>query len=121
MKFLPESFNNLRCEFGIERIHLARLTRRKVDDQERNHRDEEEGDHFLDDASADKRKHKKYLKCTKVPKIGKHKNRIQKTVDRIQNQENGVLESWIDGVWALNQYSSTPMLHYSKLLNTTDK
>ena len=34
-----------------------------------------------------------------------------------KNLKNGVLEEWSDGVLGLNHYSSTPMLHYSKVLS----
>jgi len=45
-------------------------------------------------------------KCLKCPKCLK-----------LKNINAGVLEKWSDGVLGLNHYSSTPMLHYSKLLS----
>jgi hypothetical protein len=35
----------------------------------------------------------------------------------LKNIETGVLEKWRDVVLGLNHYSSTPRLHYSKLLS----
>jgi hypothetical protein len=52
MEFLPESFHHLRSELGIQGVHLARLTRRQVDDEEGNHRNEKQCDDFLYNASS---------------------------------------------------------------------
>jgi hypothetical protein len=60
-----ETFYDLRSESGIERVYLARLAGRKVDDEKGHNGDEEEGYDFLDDTSANERKHKKCLKCLK--------------------------------------------------------
>ena len=54
MKFFSKSFNDLRGELGIKRVHLARLPRREVNDQEGDHRDEDEGNDFLYDTTSDK-------------------------------------------------------------------
>jgi len=61
VKGLAEPFHEFRGEARVERVYLARFTRRKIHDEKRHDGDEEEGDDLLKDASADERKHKKCL------------------------------------------------------------
>jgi hypothetical protein len=60
-----EAFHDLRSEPGVERVYLARFSGREVHDEKGDDGDEEESDDFLDDASANERKHKKCLKRLK--------------------------------------------------------
>jgi hypothetical protein len=53
MKRLSKSLHNLRRKFGIQRIHLARLSGGQMNDKKRDHRDKEKGDHFLYEATTD--------------------------------------------------------------------
>ena len=81
MKGLAKTLHDLGGELGIERIHLARLAGCQVHNKKGDYGDEKESDDFLDDASADERKHKKCLKClkcAKVPKVEKPKNPTRK-------------------------------------------
>jgi len=52
-----------------------------------------------------------------VPKV---ERRRQKTEDGRQNQKNGVLECWSNGVMESWAKTITPVLHYSRILGTTD-
>jgi hypothetical protein len=54
MKLFAKSFDNLRGKLGIEGVYLTGLSRCKVDNQERDNRDEEQGDDLLYDATTDK-------------------------------------------------------------------
>jgi hypothetical protein len=74
---LAETFHDLRSETGVERVYLARFAGREIHNEKRDDGNEEESDDLLDDASADKRKHKKCLK------FENHKN----TEDSRQNTE----------------------------------
>jgi hypothetical protein len=62
VKGFTETLDHFRRELRVERVHLTRLSRSQVNNQERNHHHEEKGDDFLYDASADKRQHNKCLK-----------------------------------------------------------
>ena len=54
MEFSPKTFYNLRRKLGVERIHLARLTRGEVDNQKRDNHHKEQGDDFLHNTATNK-------------------------------------------------------------------
>jgi hypothetical protein len=83
---LAETFHEFRRKSRIERVYLARLSGRKIDDEKRNDGNEKESDSLLDDASADKGKHKKGLKCAKVKEL----NKDQKTPLSVIPAEAGI-------------------------------
>ena len=53
MKFLAKPFHHFGCEFGIQRIHLARFPGSQVNDGKRYNRDEKKRDEFLNNAATD--------------------------------------------------------------------
>jgi len=54
MKFFAKSFHHLGCKLGVERVHLARLARGKVNDQKRYYRDKKQGDDLLNNTPPHK-------------------------------------------------------------------
>ena len=57
IKFPAVAFHHFGCEFGVQGIHLAGLTRRQMDNQKRNHGYKKEGNAFLNGAAGDESYH----------------------------------------------------------------
>jgi hypothetical protein len=53
MEFIAEAFDHLRCELGIEGVHLTGFARCQMDDQERNDGDKKQGNDLLYNAPTD--------------------------------------------------------------------